>query len=160
MQAAFRIRQVESADVPFLWAMLAETANWNGRGMTVAELEADDHDARYLEAWGRLGDHGVIAEDDNGTALGAAWYRLLPAERPGWGYIDDATPELGIGVLPEHRNRGIGTALLTALIAASAEYPALALSTEFENPAQHLYERLGFVRVWQNGGSLTMRRPN
>ena len=154
------IRSATSADIPFLWAMLAEAANWNGtRAVSIEDLQRDDHDARYLEDWGRPGDHGFVAEDASGALLGAAWYRLLPSNRAGWGYIDDSTPEIGIGVLPEHRGRGIGTALLTELIAASGEYPALALSVEFENPAQHLYGRLGFERVGQNGGSWTMRRP-
>jgi ribosomal protein S18 acetylase RimI-like enzyme len=55
-------------------------------------------------------------------------------------------PELTIGVCDDARGQGIGRALLQALIglAQSQEYPALSLSVDRNNPACHLYERVGF----------------
>jgi len=51
-----------------------------------------------------------------------------------------------IALLPEHRNRGIGTLLVSRLIreALSSKAP-LRLSVLRGNPAFRLYERLGFV---------------
>ncbi len=60
--------------------------------------------ARYLEGWGRQGDTAVLAVDlDGGRRLGAAWYRLMTSEEPGYGYVDDSTPEIALAVVPDHR---------------------------------------------------------
>jgi hypothetical protein len=64
-----------------------------------------------------------------------------------------------MAVLPGHRGRGIGTALLgRALEAAGARGEAVSLSVARTNPARRLYERAGFVGVGEVAGSLTMRR--
>ena len=56
--------------------------------------------------------------------------------------------------------RGIGTALLTALLAMADARGcrAVTLSVEDGNAARRLYERSGFVRVGRNGGSDTLVR--
>ena len=79
--------------------------------------------------------------------LGAAWCRLFDAYN--YGFLDASTPVLAIAVAEPHRNRGIGTALLTALATAARadDIPALSLSVGATNPALHLYERIGFTRV-------------
>lgn len=52
---------------------------------------------------------------------------------------------LDIALLPPFRGRGLGTALLRALMAeAETRGVALTISVEVHNPALHLYERLGF----------------
>ena len=48
--------------------------------------------ARYLQDWGRPGDTAVLAIDlDGDVRLGAAWYRLMTSEEPGYGFVDDGT---------------------------------------------------------------------
>jgi hypothetical protein len=55
----------------------------------------------YTERWGRPGDEGLIAFDvANGHPLGASWTRLFSARSPGYGFIDEGTPELSIAVIP------------------------------------------------------------
>ena len=63
-----------------------------------------------------------------------------------------------IALLPEFRGRGIGTHFLRQLqaTAASAGKP-LTLHVEVFNPAQHWYERLGFVLVEDKGMHLFYR---
>ncbi|NOT58830.1 MAG: GNAT family N-acetyltransferase [Acidobacteria bacterium] len=111
--------------------------------------------ARYVTGWGRAGDSGFIAAADN--AIGAVWIRRFTAAQPGYGYMNDETPELTIAVLSDWRGCGIGTGLMTAMLeAAQRDYPAVSLSVSAANPARHLYERCGFVTEKIEGDSLTM----
>src|SRR3990170_3089770 len=83
-------------------------------------------------------DTAVLAIDlDGGGRLGAAWYRLMTYEEPGYGFVDDQTPEVALAVVPDHRGRGLGGALLRELreAARSQGYSALSLSVEKGNPA-------------------------
>jgi len=112
--------------------------------------------AHYVSGWSRPGDLGVVAGD--GPPVGAAWLRLLPEDDRGYGFVDAETPELGIGVVPTHRGRGIGSLLLEALVVSAREqrYDAMSLSVEPDNPARRLYEQCGFQVVGAVDGSLTM----
>lgn len=87
------------------------------------------------------GDHCLVAEVD-GAVVGAAWSRIMED----YGHIDDRTPSLAISLLPEYRDRGIGTQLLNCLLALLQEtgYSRVSLSVQKENPALRLYERAGF----------------
>ncbi len=158
----FSIRPARSDDVAFLWRMLYEAAYWHPRAPRpqFREMLANDHLARYVEGWGCPSDIGVIAEDASRRPLGAAWLRILAAQRPGYGFIDDSTSEISVAVEDDCRGRGIGTALLKTLLqeASTSGLHAVSLSASEENPALHLYERLGFVKVKLVAGSWTMRR--
>jgi ribosomal protein S18 acetylase RimI-like enzyme len=151
------VRAAGAADLPFLKAMLYEAATWRPESQPPPEtVLADPHAARYVHGWGRSGDAGVIGEDER--PLGAAWFRLFPADDPGYGFVAPDVPELSIAVAPEGRGRGIGTQLLGALIdvAGAKGHRAVSLSVEPDNPAVRLYERAGFVRVADDGGAWTM----
>ena len=115
--------------------------------------------ARYVADWGRPGDVALIAMDEDGQRVGAAWYRLFSSADPGFGFLDEATPELSIGVVRDHRGQGIGSALLTRLIeqARNEGFRSLSLSVSRENPAVTLYCRQGFVRVPSPDKNWTMR---
>jgi GNAT superfamily N-acetyltransferase len=53
----------------------------------------------------------VLIAIDDGFPVGAAWYRLFRKDQPGYGFVDEETPELAIAVVPSRRGRGIGEAL-------------------------------------------------
>jgi ribosomal protein S18 acetylase RimI-like enzyme len=114
--------------------------------------------ALYVKAWGRRGDTAVIALD-KGFPVGAAWYRLFEGQRPGYGFVDEGTPELAIAVVPNARGKGVGTALLAALLerARGDGYAGISLSVDRANAgAMELYERHGFRRVAEDADSVTM----
>jgi len=74
---------------------------------------------------------------------------LLDTEAVGriyWANLKDELHFIDITVLPEYRNRGIGTPLLKRLLAqaASEDKPARIYVESF-NPSLRLFERLGFT---------------
>ena len=75
---------------------------------------------RYVQNWGRPGDAGVIAFEGR-NVYGAAWYRLFSADEPGFGFVDEETPELTVAVVPSRRGHGAGAELLDALLGSARE---------------------------------------
>jgi ribosomal protein S18 acetylase RimI-like enzyme len=70
---------------------------------------------------------------------------------------EDEIRIVDISLLPEHRGRGIGTALIRALLdEAAAAGKRLSIHVEVHNRARRLYERLGFLAVAENGIYLLM----
>ncbi len=113
----FKIRPVVPDDLPFLWDMAWEATAVDA-GMRAMGREAAfalPESRKYLEGWGRPGDAGVIAVDDGGRPLGAAWCRLFPPDDPGYGFVAPDVPELSIGVHADARGQGIGRALSLSL---------------------------------------------
>lgn len=158
---AVTLRPATAEDAPVLTRFLVLAATWSEPrpGTTVDALLADDHVRRYVEAWPRADDVGVVAEDECTSPLGAAWCRRFSARRPGYGFLDEATPELSIAVEPGHRGEGVGARLLRAVHEALRDraVEAVSLSVERANPARHLYERAGYRPVGGSDGSVTMR---
>src|SRR5262249_27349209 len=156
---AYLLRPATADDVDFLWVMLYEAADAAANGVAdVAALRRRPELARYVEGWGARTDAGVVAADEAGTPVGAAWGRLLTGDAKGYGYVDGDTPELAIAVLAGHRRRGLGEQLLRALVGAAAgQYHSVSLSVRADNPARRLYERIGFrVAGTDAGEAVTM----
>jgi ribosomal protein S18 acetylase RimI-like enzyme len=153
-----RLRQAMATDRQFLERMLYEAASWRGHDLD-ADVLQDPQIAVYIKGWGRDGDTGFVAEDERGSPIGAAWFRLFDARDHGFGFVAADIPELTVAVRREARGRGVGSALLEALIvsARAAHVGALSLSVEEDNPARRLYERFGFVSAARVGNALTMR---
>jgi GNAT superfamily N-acetyltransferase len=110
---------------------------------------------RYVQNWGRAGDAGVLALEGP-HAYGAAWYRVFTRDEPGFGFVDEQTPELTIAVVPSRRGKGAGKELLEALLAHAREegYGAVSLSAATEQVPY--YERFGFETVAQSEHAVTM----
>lgn len=143
------LRPVDVHDVRFLRDMLRHAYHWR------LSEDSERPVYRYVANWGRRGDAGVLALEGP-HAYGAAWYRLFTADEPGFGFVDEATPELTIAVVPSRRGKGAGAELLEALLARAREdgYPAVSLSaargqTEF-------YEHHGFETVREAPHAVTM----
>jgi ribosomal protein S18 acetylase RimI-like enzyme len=153
-----RVREAAADDSAILAVAALEAMNWDGPRFTQDELTTNPKISRYLDGWPQIGDFGVVAETDDGTPMGGAWCRSLPADNAGYGFVAEDIPELTIGVLPDFRGNGAGTALMASLIAAgrSRGLSAISLSVEDGNRARALYERMGFVKVGRNGGSDTL----
>lgn len=143
----YSIRPLTEQDEPFLWQMLYEAAHLEEEGnLTVQDTMNNPDLAKYVKDWGRKDDSGFVAIlESSNQPVGAAWLRLLTGGNKGYGYVNEQTPELAIAILPQYRNKGIGTQLLTHLLAAAkTSYPSISLSTRATNPAVSLYKRFGW----------------
>jgi GNAT superfamily N-acetyltransferase len=148
------IRRGSPADVPFMRSMLAHAYGWR-----VNALDADIPLTRYVDNWGRQGDVAVIAHE-TGNRVGAAWFRLFRQDEPGYGFVDEETPELSISVVPSRRRHGVGQELLDALLekARAEGHEQVSLSVEKGSPAVAFYERNGFAAAGESDGGLVMVR--
>lgn len=156
-------RAADANDAQLLFDMLVQAANWDPRRAPLLprEVAANRELSHYIDGWPAPGDLGVVATDEAGRPLGAAWLRRFSAADPSYGYVDDDTPELGIGVEPRSRGRGVGAELCERLLAAAAAagIRQVCLSVEKANPAVRLYRRLGFAQVRDDGDAITMVCP-
>jgi hypothetical protein len=103
-----RLRTAQRRDVQLLRALLLEAAFWRPY---VARPPADQalanpELARYVEGFGRQGDFGLIAEEA-AKPLGAAWWRHFQAGAPGFGFVDEATPEPPLPSCPPTGDGGL-----------------------------------------------------
>jgi len=144
----FTLRPETEADVPFLrrlyvstrWEELAIVASWS-----------DEQKRAFLESQFALQRHHYRTYYP-GTDLRVLEQNGEPAGRL---YVDRQAKELlvtDISLLPEWRGRGVGTALMQAVIAEARDAgKAVTIAVEKFNPAQRLYRRLGFREVSDEG---------
>ncbi len=147
-------------DLNFTKEMLFEACFWD------ATIKRHDYNeffqipeiSKMLANWGRPGDKLIILENGK-EKIGAAWYRLWTIENPSYGFVDEKTPEMGIGIWEEYRSQGLGRRLLNELIEKAKQdgFKSLSLSVDPENFARQLYESTGFVKVGESGTSWTYK---
>jgi GNAT superfamily N-acetyltransferase len=123
------------------------------------ELAVVPWDAAVKEAFLRM---QFAAQDSRYHAtFPAASYDLIVsgddagAEVLGRLYVDrgdEAWLVLDLALLPQHQRKGIGTRLLTRVLAqAAAAGKPVRMHVERFNPAQRLYQRLGFEQIADEG---------
>jgi GNAT superfamily N-acetyltransferase len=144
------LRPVELRDLRFLRDMLRHAYYWR------LDEDRERPVYRYVQNWGRTGDAGVIALEGPHPA-GAAWYRLFDERAPGFGFVDERTPELTIAVVPSRRGKGTGKEMLTALLdrARADGYDAVSLSAAHEQT--EYYGHFAFEPVRETRYAVTRR---
>jgi GNAT superfamily N-acetyltransferase len=144
------IRPTVKEDESFLWEMLYHAAHMDEEGATATDAAKTNPDlVKYARNWGQETDIGCVAlAAESNRPIGATWIRLLICAEKTISYVNDLTPELAIAVLPTYIGSGVGTLLLTHILAAAQKrYPSVVLSVRVTNPAQRLYARMGFVVI-------------
>ena len=143
------LRPVDIHDLRFLRDMLRHAYHWR--------MNEDEERPvyRYVQNWGRKGDAGLVAMDGP-HSYGAAWYRLFTQSEPGFGFVDEQTPELTLAVVPSRRGKGTGKELLDALLehARGQGYQSISLSAAKEQAGY--YEHFGFETVRESEHAMTM----
>jgi len=115
---------------PFGWAPAQQEA--------FLRMQFNAQKGWYDQAYPNV-DHQIILLD--GQPAG----RIMVTPEPGGAHLVD------IALLPEHRGRGIGAQLLGELIQKTTEGGGIVrLQVLRNNPAIHLYERLGFVKTGED----------
>jgi ribosomal protein S18 acetylase RimI-like enzyme len=140
-------RPITPEDTEFLYTVYAQTraeelavVDWTEQQKDAflrAQFNAQ-HEA-YQETY-RGGDFLVILRNSQpiGRLYVARWAREIRI--------------VDIALLPQHRNAGIGSAILTDILAEAARRGKRAgIHVEMFNPALALYERLGFRKLREHG---------
>lgn len=129
------LRPARASDAPFLTEMLIAAAFWRADGPvgTAQEVMSNPELAHYVDGWPRTGELGVVAEDKR--PIGAAWMRYFSEDDPGFGFVDAAVPEVGMGVVKEWRGRGVGGGLLAALVDVARQQRVITLAGLASNEA-------------------------
>ena len=147
MPAEVALRPVVPADEAFLCRVYASTradelalTGWDdARKAAFVRMQFDAQRSHYEQHYDGAA-YDVIVVD--GTPAG----RLYVAR---W---TDEIRIMDIALLPEFRNKGLGSRLLRDLLAeGSTDGKRVTIHVEKHNPARRLYERLGFVVVEDKG---------
>lgn len=140
-----RLRPVTDADRPFLLELYAGV-----RAPELALVPWDEATKRAFVAQQFAAQDAHYRAHYPGATLDVIEVGGAPAGRL---YVHRGEHDvriMDIALAPEHRGRGIGTALLRALI-AEAGARTLSIHVEAGNPARRLYERLGFRPAGEHG---------
>lgn len=141
-----KIREMSPEEYPLLEQFLY-LAVFVPEGMTapLASIIYEPALYRSIADFGRhRGDFCCVAEIQ-GRIVGAAWARTIEQ----YGSLGAGIPSLCISVVPEHRNQGIGTAMIGRILETLQKegFDKASLSVQKENPAIKLYQRAGFTLV-------------
>lgn len=141
------LRPIAPGDLPFLYRVYASTRQ--------QELAVVDWDDAQKDAFLRMqfdAQHTYYQQHFTSANFDLI---LLDGQPIGRLYLDRRADEIrivDIALLPEYRGRGIGSALMQEILdrAAQAGLP-VRIHVERFNPALHLYHRLGFAQIGDQG---------
>lgn len=147
------LRAADDADQPFLYSVYAST-----REQELAPLPWDDAQKEaFLRMQFAAQDRAYRESHPDATREVV----LLDGRPTGRLYVERRDHDIAvidIALLPEFRGRGIGTALLRAVLAEGGRSGRpVEMHVERINPAQRLYRRLGFELVADGEVYLLMR---
>jgi ribosomal protein S18 acetylase RimI-like enzyme len=143
MSLAFELRPATRSDLGFCWPIYRDAM----KPLTEA-----------LGSWNEAAQQKLIedAVADAGTSI-----LRQHEDDAGWLQVEETRHIVHLQqlfVLPAMRNRGLGTAFLTWMKErADRKRKDLTLEVMTNNPARHLYERLGFKAISTASNKITMR---
>jgi ribosomal protein S18 acetylase RimI-like enzyme len=145
--AEVTFRPIRDADEPFLSRLYASTRQ---EELAVTDW-SEERKAAFLEQQFQA-QHTFYREQFTDAEFSIVELRGKPAGRLYLDRRDDEIRLIDIALLPEHRNRGIGGALMRRVLAEGEERGLpVRIHVERFNPALRLYRRLGFRRVEEQG---------
>ena len=145
---ALGLRPLRPEETSVLQRATLGNMNWCGERFAMDDVLSRPEFSHYVTIRPERGDFGVVAEVD-GNPIGVCWSQFLPADDPGYGFVDEQTPEASLWVSRDARGQGLGRRLLQALVseAKARGLGQISLSVEPDNFAKQLYGSLGFEDV-------------
>ena len=152
---AITMRDASDEDAAFLLEVYATTradelalVPWsNEQKEAFLRFQFDAQHASYHERFPEAS-YNIILQDDEPIG------RLYVSRE------DEEIRILDITVLPRYRNAGIGNSLIRELLTEGAQTrKRVSIWVEHFNPSLHLFERLGFSRVQEDGFNYLMECP-
>jgi len=147
MKDVISFRPVNSKDELFLYRLYASTRETELAQTNWSQAEKQTFLKQQFRA-----QHQFYMQQFSDAAFDVVLIDKQPAGRL---YVDRRVDEIrliDIALLPEHRNKGIGTSLISDLLnEAKEENKPLRIHVEKFNPALQLYKRLGFREVSDSG---------
>jgi len=151
--AGLSFRPMTEADLPFLSRLYASTRTEELSVVPWPETQKaaflqSQFDAQHVHYQQHYRDTDFLVIEQGGEAIGRLYLARWAAEHR---IVD-------IAFIPEHRRKGLGTALLHDLLdEVAAARKAVTIHVEKFNPAMSLYRRLGFVAAGEQGAYDLMR---
>ena len=149
------LRPATDDDLPFLLRLYGS--------LRAEELAGTDWPAEQKEAFVRQqfeAQHVWYRENYTGASFDVVEVDGVPAGRLYVARWENEVRIVDISLLPEHRGKGLGNALLQAVFAdADAAGKPVSIHVERFNPALRLYSRLGFALREDKGVYLLLERP-
>lgn len=141
------LRPITSEDMDFLYQVYASTradelaiVDWSQEQKDAFLQMQFDAQHRYYQEYYANASFDVILRDSQPIG------RLYLDRR------EDEVRIVDIAILPEHRNAGVGTALLRDIMSEAASMgKVVTIHVEKFNPALRLYRRLGFRQKGDSG---------
>ena len=150
-----RLRSITDADLPFLFRLYASTREEELAGVEWPSEQKEAFVRQQFEA-----QHAWYQENYAGASFDVIEVDGEPAGRLYVARWENEVRIVDISLLPEHRGRGLGGALLAELFAeADAAGKPVSVNVERFNPALRLYHRLGFAFREDKGVYLLLERP-
>lgn len=145
----YRIREIAESEYKALDDFLYE-AIFVPEGVSAPPREIIDQPELqvYVDGFGTKDSDFAFVADVDGKTVGAVWARIMND----YGHIDNDTPSFAISLYKEYRGKGIGTALMKAMLnrLKNAGYKQASLAVQKENYAVKMYKKVGFMIVDEN----------
>jgi ribosomal protein S18 acetylase RimI-like enzyme len=147
MPLAFDLRPAAKSDLAFCWPIYRDAMKPLTEALARRDNAWDEPAQRHIVEQAVVNAGTSIVRSDGGDA--------------GWVQVEESQHVVmlrQIFLLPMLRNRGLGTSFLTWMKErAERKRKDLTLEVMPNNPALHLYERLGFKPVTTSDSKITMR---
>ena len=155
------IREIKQNEIYFLKEMLYLALYVpEGKSPFPKSIIENPDISKYIDHWGTLPNDIALVAVFNEKLIGAVWGRTFNSLKPGYGFIDENTPEISMAVKKEFRNQGIGAKLIDEItgIYSSRGIKSISLSVDKRNRAKSLYARKGFIAVTDKDTAVTMKK--
>lgn len=149
------IREIRKEEHPLLADFLYEAIYIpDGMESPPKSIIANPELQLYIERFGELKDDRCLVAELDGNIVGAVWVRIMND----YGHIDSKTPSFAISLYRNYRGVGIGTNMMTAMLAMlkKSGYERASLAVQKSNYAVKMYEKLGFKIVGENSEEYIM----